>query len=284
MAGFREHRERLALEQAQDKALKGQIASVANVAYSSVEIVLHNELNKIKAMPTLAERTEYKRLQFLPKFLPLVEEYFKAGEHYQNDVIGYCLMYLFDTGALAEGLALAEKAVKDGQSMPDGIHRTMPAFVADSILRWAEIETAKGESSEPYFGEYLPVVFNNRAISEIVQAKWLKFAAQLVLQARQHKGEVKTAFVNEYQRLELAVKLLHNASQLNFKIGVKSIIERIFMRLRALIEFGAYSQAKLDTLQGGLTGLLDVEFQQVKHYLQAPPLSFDEAVEAYQGE
>lgn len=36
-----------------------------------IHIAVHNEVQKIRAMPTRTARNEYKRLQFLPRYLPL---------------------------------------------------------------------------------------------------------------------------------------------------------------------------------------------------------------------
>lgn len=284
MAGFREHRERLALIQAQADSLQGKPVQAVNAAYQSVEIVLQNEVNKIKAIPTLAERAEYKRLQFLPKFRPLVDEYFAKGEHYQNDVIGYCIMYLVDTGDFEQALALADKAIEDGQAMPSGIYRTIPEFIADAILQWANTVTTQGQSCEPYFSQVLNKITTSWQIHETPRAKWLKTTAQLLLNSRALGGNVKTALVNEPERLELAIRLLYNAHQLNFKIGVKSLIERCFMRLSALIQVGVYTDDKQDYLQGELVGeLVPVKYDLVTTYLQRLPLTLDEVIKQKEG-
>ncbi|WP_458118775.1 phage terminase small subunit [Mannheimia haemolytica] len=282
MAGFREHRERLALQAAQADTLKGNNKVLAvNATQQSVEIVLQNEVNKIKALPTLAEREEYKRAIFLPKWLPLAHEYFTKGATYQNDVVGYCIMYLFDVGDFEQGITLAEQAQADGQGMPQGIVRTIPAFVADQIYNWTEKTTAKGESSEPYFSQILEKLTTQWALNEIVMAKWLKMAAQQILLSRLLNGTVKTAVVNEPVRLETAIRLAVKASRFNHKIGVKNLIERCFMRLSALEKAGVYTQEKIDSLQGELSNEeLTVDFKTVKDLLNSSPLSLKDVMEA----
>ncbi len=62
MAGFREHRERLKLQQQQAEIVQGKAVQLtAPTQHDSLMIVVHNELEKIKALPTFEQRAEYKR-------------------------------------------------------------------------------------------------------------------------------------------------------------------------------------------------------------------------------
>ncbi len=293
MAGFRERRERLALQAQQVAIMQGeQVKLTAPSSYESLEIVLKTDLNKIRALPSLAQRAEYKRLHFLPKFLPLVEEYQAKGERYQNDVLGYCLMYLFDVGDFEKGLQLAEFAIADGQAMPEGILRKMAHFVADSVLEFTDKATSKGESSEPYFSQTLDKITNVWNVSEIVMAKYYKTASKLLLLAREQNGQVKTALVNEPKRLEFAIYAAVIANAYNHRIGVNSQIERCFMRLNALIQGGIYTDEQLKTFsekikslqEGQASGFNAEELQAFKTLLRSPSLTFAQVREQAEAE
>lgn len=286
MAGFRERRERLKLQQQQAELMQGKAVTLsAPTAQESLMIVVKNELAKIKALPTFEQRAEYKRLHFLPKFLPLVEDHFTKQEHYQNDLIGYCVIYLFDVGDFEKAISLTDRAIANGQKMPEGILRNFAFFAADQIFDFTERATASGQTAEPYFSETMEkLTTGNWLVSEIVMAKWYKLTAKLLLLARELNGKVKTALVNEPRRLELAILAAMRANQYNHRIGVNSLIERCFMRLSALSQIDLYDDKKAEQLkkhlQDGLaSGFNDDEMSEIKTFLQSPSLSLDEVRE-----
>lgn len=245
-----------------------------------LEIALQNDVNKIRTLPTLADRANYKREVFLPKWLPYVENYFHEGNRYQNPVIGYCVTYLFDIDNIEEALRLAEKAIADGQAMPDGFNRTMPKFIADSVLSWAEIECSAGRAIEPYFSQTLRKLCTDYAIHEFVLAKWLKFTAQCLL--RNRAGKAHSASVDDPKRLTIARDLCAIAFTLNHKVGVVSLIERINMRLNALAEMGA--SIPQNPPKGGelSTSLSQIPFDEIARLLSTTPLTLKQVLEAEQ--
>ncbi|WGE32546.1 terminase endonuclease subunit [Actinobacillus genomosp. 2] len=210
--------------------------------YSVLQIALKNDVNKIRALPTLEMRAEEKRSKFLPHWLPFVEDYFKKGEIYQNDIVGYCIVYLFDVGNFDSALSLAEKAIKQGQSLPDGFASTLPHFVADQIYKWTDKTATAGQSVEPYFTQTLQNVAMSWQLHEMVTAKWFKLAAALLL--RNELGRVHAASVSDPMRLILAIQLCVRAFQLHHKVGVKNMVERCVMRLNALQQTGDYIPEK----------------------------------------
>lgn len=242
-----------------------------------LEIALQNDVNKIRTLPTLAERTSYKREVFLPKWQPYVESYFNEGERYQNPVIGYCVIYLFDVGDIEQALTLAERAIKDGQAMPNGFNRTIPQFLADSVYRWAEVEQSAGRAIEPYFSQTLRKLCTEYKIHEFVLAKWLKFTAQQLL--KNHAGKVHSASVDDPKRLTLARDLCRMAFELNSRVGVISLIERILMRLNALAEMGV--SIPTDPHQRGepAPSLSQIPFDEIARLLSTPPLTLKQILE-----
>ena len=119
--------------------------------YAVLEIALQNDVNAVRAFPTRTEKLDYKRNRFLPKWLPFVNEYLDKGAIYQNDYLVYCIVYLFDIADFDRALSLAEKAIEQNQSMPQGWQTTLPNFVADQIYNWTDKTAAAGQSVEPYF-------------------------------------------------------------------------------------------------------------------------------------
>lgn len=265
-----------AIESGQPVEMNGNFTKNTDSSQTVIEIALKNEINKIRSFSTLAERAEYKRNSFLPKWLPFCDDYFAQNEHYQNDVIGYCLIYLFDIDEIEKALSLAEKAIANGQAMPEGFNRTISAVVADSVYSWAEKEHGAGRAIEPYFSQTLGKLCKESwKVHEFVLAKWFKFTARLLLSTN---GKTHPASINEPERLLIARALCAIAFDLNSKVGVISLIERITMRINALEEYGI--SFNFEPLQRGepTASLSKIEFSRIAELLASPPLSLEEVL------
>ncbi|QZP16348.1 phage terminase small subunit [Avibacterium paragallinarum] len=178
--GMREFQKRMEKLTALENPEAAKVADVVSHSQQEViDIALKNDVEKIRSLPSLADRAEYKRNHFFPKWLPLVEEYFAKGEIYQNDVIAYCIIYSFDVGDLGSATRLARMAIAQNQAMPANFRSTLPTFVADQVLAWAERMAHQGQSVEPYFSDTFEAVATAWKLHEIVTAKWYKFAATL---------------------------------------------------------------------------------------------------------
>lgn len=276
------------IEQQQAQALKGKPIEVS-AAQSAVLIALAQDVEKIRSMPNFEQRADYKRNQFLPKWLPFVEQHFAKGATEQNDVIGYCLIYLFDVGDFEQGLALAEKAIANCQSLPDKFKRHIPAFVADFMLNWTEKTTASGQAVEPYFSQTLEKVTTEWEISEITTALWLKQAA--IQLSKNKTGKAHAASVGDPMRLILIIQLLRKAFSLNHKSGVTTLLNRCYMRLNALCEALEISGVSADKYKktpanGGLLAdeNQDINMSEVIKMLNSSALSLDEFIEQEKGE
>lgn len=235
--GMREFQARhRALQAVQQASAKSTIQSAVIAAHGSdyavLEIALQNDVNAIRALPSLELRNEYKRNRFLKKWLPFVDEYIKKGVIYQNDYFLYCIVYLFDVGDFDRALDLASTAILQRQSMPKNFKSNLATFTADQIYAWADKTAAVGLSVEPYFSQTFKNVATAWQLHEVVTAKWLKFAAALLL--RNPQGQVHAASIKQPERLILAVQLCNRAFQLNPKAGVKDMISRCIMRLKKL--------------------------------------------------
>ncbi|MFA9499909.1 phage terminase small subunit [Mannheimia sp. E30BD] len=241
-----------------------------------LEISLQNEINKIRSLPSLELRAEYKRDIFLPKWLPYAEDYFNKGVKYQNNVVGYCVIYLFDVGDLTQGINLALKAIADGQKLPQHVKRTIPAFVADQIFDWTEHKIRTGNSVQPFFNQIFQNVATEWQLMEIISAKWFKLAAQLLILS---DGKAHAAKFDDPERLMLALDLLKHAYTLNHKVQVMSLIERCEMRLKRLHQLGVNLELhKTPPKAGIINPKLPINIERVLELLLAPPLSLDEVL------
>ncbi|OOF58917.1 terminase endonuclease subunit [Rodentibacter myodis] len=238
--------------------------------YAVLEIACKNDVNAVRAFPTRAEKNDYKRNRFLPKWLPFVEQYFEQGTIYQNDYLVYCIVYLFDIADFDRALSLAEKAILQNQAMPEGWQTTLPNFVADQIYNWTDKTAAAGQSVEPYFAQTFKNVATQWQLHEIVKAKWLKLAAALLLRTPQ--GKVQASGIDDAETLVLAIQLCNRAFQLNPKAGVKNMIERCAMRLNALAKAGEYDPNSLPQVAGLSLKQTQIDFDKVIEKLTARPL------------
>lgn len=258
-----------ALEQAQAQALqKGEVLTASNYQQQAIDIALRNEVAKIRAMPTLSQRADYKRQQFLPKWLPFAEQHLDAQATYQNDVIGYCIVFSFDVGDFDTALRLAERAIANQQRLPEGFYRPIPDFVAGEILHWTEKQIATHQPHAPYFQQVLEKVALQWNVHEILQAKWYKLTAGLLLSFPNERPHPASIWENE--RLELAKQLSLKAFGLNMKVGVRALIERIEMRQKRLAEL----QLAPEPLQvGNLSGEnICLNWQRIFDLLKSSPL------------
>lgn len=224
--------------QAKQRALKQlnsqEVVSVKTVQTTSavLEIALQNDINKIRQLPSLAERADYKRDHFLPKWLPFVEEYITRGDNYQNDAFIYCIIYLFDVGNLDRALEMADVAIKQNQSMPESFKSNLPTFVADQVYQWISKTASTGESVEPYFTQTFKKVADSWQLHEVITAKWYKLAASLLLRNKQ--GTIHAASIKDQDVLYSALYFALAAKNINFKCGINAMIDRIVMRLKRL--------------------------------------------------
>lgn len=252
---------------------QGAVATHGN-DYAVLEIALQNDVNAVRAFPTRAEKLDYKRNRFLPKWLPFVSAYLDKGAIYQNDYLVYCIVYLFDIADFDRALSLAEKAIKQNQSMPQGWQTTLPNFVADQIYNWTDKTAAAGQSVEPYFSQTFKNVATQWKLHEIVTAKWLKLAAALLLSSPQ--GKVQASGIDDAETLVLAIQLCNRAFQLNQKAGVKNMIERCMMRLNALAKSGDYDPNSLPQVAGLSLEKQQIDFDLVIEKLTVRPLQNNE--------
>lgn len=195
-------------------------------------IALNNDLAKLKSLPLLADKINFKKNQLLPAWQPVAQEYLTSGRVYHNLIFVYCMIWLFDTRQFSTAINWALVADGQGQPMPSTIRSTIPAFVARQIYEWAVPELESGRSVEPWFSEVFQLVTGRWQIHEKMTASYYRLAALLLL--RDTSGKPRTAAVTCVNSLLTAEQYLARAHDIYPKISVRTLRERIAMRLRAL--------------------------------------------------
>ncbi|WP_089368137.1 phage terminase small subunit [Pseudoalteromonas nigrifaciens] len=200
---------------------------------------LEDDLKRLKSYVTRADKITHKREVLLPKWLPIVEDYLakKGKQNEDNPIFAYCTIWMFDVGNFARGLEFGFRAIEFNQPMASSIRRKWPGFIADTVFDWAQTQAEKGHSIEPYFGQVFSNVANHWKLPEQVTAKYYKFAGLALLRSK--NGDISPSTVGDVQRLQQADGYLAKAAELHKHAQVKTVRNKIAMRLRAIAELNA---------------------------------------------
>ena len=140
---------------------------------------LTEDLRALKDVASHASRDITKRDVLIPKYADYVRRLREAG--HTHELIGYYLVWLMDSGMVEEGLELARWCVPNGQTLPESFSSALPYFVSDTLLTWAEAETAAGRTVQPYLEEWstavaaAPEAWN---LPDVITARFRKVLAQ----------------------------------------------------------------------------------------------------------
>ncbi|ELY4321589.1 phage terminase small subunit [Cronobacter turicensis] len=222
------HSQRIAMEQ---QLLRREAVERAESLHLQIQ-ALNNDVAHVRGLPTIADREAYKRDVLLPKWIPTVESYLSGGQVYANPVFAWCVVWLFDAGDFEKALAWADIAIEQQQPTPENIRSHFPAFVADTVLNWAEATAAAGESVEPYFSQTFEKVTQCWRLHEQITAKWFKFAGLMML--RDDEGQPRATALDDVETLEKADALLASAEKLYKRVGVGTMRAQIGARIRSL--------------------------------------------------
>ncbi|WP_281222111.1 phage terminase small subunit [Photobacterium sanguinicancri] len=197
-------------------------------------IALEEDIKRLKQLDRIADKITMKRDELLPKYRPYVERYLEEGDVFTNQVFAHVVIWLFDTELFDQAIEWALLCIEQGQPTPDNVKRNWPHFIADSILVWCEKQAEQGNSVEPYCSDVFEKVRKDWRLNEKLTAKWFKFCGLLLL--RDMNGRPLPSAIESVEHLEKAESLLIQANKYNSKCGVRTMIEKINMRVRALTE------------------------------------------------
>ncbi|HBM9353341.1 TPA: terminase [Citrobacter freundii] len=237
MSFMRDHQRRV--EAAQELKAGNVEAVVASPNSLHVQIAaLRIDVERLRSLPQRADRIAMKRDELLPKWMPWAEQYLESGEVFNNPVFSYCVIWLFDTGELGKALEWADIAVAQNQETPENFSSDFAHFAADYMLEWAETEADNGRSVEPYFNAMYSCILgdypNGWKVNEFVRAKYLRFAGMQLL--RDEDGMPSVTAISDVEKLKEADALLAKAKEVNPRIQVTTLRNKIAQRLRKLAQ------------------------------------------------
>ncbi|PSW14410.1 terminase [Photobacterium rosenbergii] len=224
------------IKQARSESLRAKDTGIApeNSSLHLQLIALEEDIKRLKQLSRIADKVAMKRNELLPKYMPYVERYLAEGDVFANQVFAYVVIWLFDTEQFDQAIEWAFLCIEQGQPTPDSVKRDWPHFAADVVLAWCEVQAERGNSVEPYCSTVFKKVSNEWRLNEKLTAKWFKFCGLLLL--RDIHGKALPSSVESADKLQQATELLMKAQEFNPKCGVKTVLDKIDMRLRALTD------------------------------------------------
>ncbi|MCS0326248.1 phage terminase small subunit [Vibrio diabolicus] len=188
----------------------------------------------LRSFNAIADRIKHKREVLVPKYKPYVQAYLESGVAFENPIFTNMVVWLFDVKELDAAIEWCMKAIALDLPTPENFRRDWPTFCADEVLAWAETESERGHSIEPYFSQVFEKVDKEWRLHEKVHAKWYKFAGLYLI--RNEEGQPQATAIGNLATLEKALALLQHAHEKHSKVGVGTQIKKIEARIRAIKE------------------------------------------------
>ncbi|PWF74633.1 terminase [Vibrio sp. T9] len=211
------------------------VSSGADTDSLHIRLIEFEEDRKyLRSLNAIADRIKHKREVLVPKYKPYVQAYLESGEAFENPIFTNLVVWLFDIKELDTAIEWCMKAIELDLPTPENFRRDWPTFCADEVLAWAEKESERGHSIEPYFSQVFEKVEKDWRLHEKVHAKWYKFAGLYLI--RNEEGQPQATAVGNVETLEKALALLQHAHEKHSKVGVGTQIKKIEARIRAINE------------------------------------------------
>ncbi|PMH00365.1 phage terminase small subunit [Vibrio lentus] len=206
---------------------------VADTNSLHIKLIEFEEDRKhLRSFNAIADRIEHKRNVLVPKYKPYVQRYLESGDQFENPIFTNVVIWLFDIKELDVAIDWCMKAIERDLPTPENFRRDWPTFCADEVLAWAERESERGNSIEPYFSQVFEKVEKEWRLHEKVHAKWYKFAGLFLI--RNEQGNPQATAVGDVKVLEKALALLNHAHEKHCKVGVGTQVKKIEQRIRAI--------------------------------------------------
>ena len=129
----------------------GRDLSVHDLPLQHYQAALSADLNSLKALKTLEEKSAAKKTM-IETYWGFIDHYVKQGHDYPNTVAVWVMIWLFDVLDIDRGLNLALYLIKQGktQALPVKFDRDIPTFICDAMYDWANELLKKEQSVSPY--------------------------------------------------------------------------------------------------------------------------------------
>lgn len=226
-------RQKLIKQQANQSA--SEVVSGVDTDSLHIKLIEFEEDRKyLRSLNAIADRVKHKREVLVPKYKPYVQAYLESGESFEHPVFTNMVVWLFDVKELDTAIEWCMKAIERDLPTPENFRRDWPTFCADEVLAWAEKESERGHSIEPYFSQVFEKVDKEWRLHEKVHAKWYKFAGLYLI--RNEEGQPQATAIGNVETLEKALALLQHAHDKHSKVGVGTQIKKIEARIRAINE------------------------------------------------
>ncbi|MCD9511929.1 phage terminase small subunit [Photobacterium phosphoreum] len=217
-----------------ERAYKTGVLSPESNSLHLQLIALDTDLKRLKKLDRIQDKVAMKRDELLPKYQPYVERYLAEGDVFKNGLFAHVVVWLFDVEAFDQAIKWGLVCIAQDQPTPDGIKRNFPTLIADIMLEWCERQAENGQPVEPYCSTIFSKVRHEWRLNEKITAKWFKFVGLLFI--RDSNGKPLPSAQDDVEKLKAAQVLFFEAHKLNKNIGVKTLIEKIDMRIRKLAD------------------------------------------------
>ena len=153
--------------------------------YDQYQLQLNSLEIDLKRLSGLSpgDKDRLKRDELIPKYYPQAQDYMDQGDGYKNLILVEVVIMMLDVGQIPESMNLALCAAEQKQPMPDRFKKTnLHTFIADSVLNWANIQIAKGQTHDPEFSEVFDIMREDgwKVPRELI-AKYHKLAGDVEL-------------------------------------------------------------------------------------------------------
>ncbi|SDK78689.1 Phage small terminase subunit [Modicisalibacter muralis] len=181
----------------------------------------------LKGIKSLEAKVARKR-ELLPQFDAYVAGVLEGGNGAQDDVLMTVMLWRFDIGDLAGGLAIAEYALRHGLETPDRYERDTPSLVTEQAAEEALALLEKASADETDKGHTAAEL-----VMHLSRVEALTRDADMhdPIRAKLHKA-LGYAYRDKGGHAREAIDHLKRALSLNERVGVKKDIEKLERELK----------------------------------------------------
>ncbi|EWH00536.1 phage terminase small subunit [Halomonas sp. BC04] len=220
----RKHYQRVTTALAAGDALAGRPQT--GEQYEIFAAALWEARRTLKGIKSIEAKIEKKR-ELLPEFDAYIAGVLDGGKGAQDDVLMTVMLWRFDIGDLAGGLAIARYAMQHKLDTPDRFERDTASIVAEQVADEAlkQLEATDDDAADQDLAA--------RLVMHLVEAEALVHEADMhdQIRAKLHKALGHAYRAKGEQHAE-ALTHLQRALQLNDRVGVKKDIEKLERELK----------------------------------------------------
>ena len=194
------------------------VATGRATPYERMLLILADHKRQLKAIQSIENKIALKRT-LLPEYDAWVAGVLAANTGKQDDVIMTVMVWRFDIGDLAHGLAIAEYALAHHLAMPDTYARTTGTLVAEEVADYALDALNEDPPNATDLVGYLrdtEQLVHDEDMPDEVRAKLHKALGYALKDSDPNKALVE----------------LKRALELHSRVGVKKDIERLESQLK----------------------------------------------------